>query len=117
MQANDITRERLRRLAGIRGGEAKVLSLFLNLDPREFATAPARSTEVRSVLDRAARLIREDGALAPTARASLHADLERIQAELGKGGLDARAALFWAFVGVPLAWGVWKTLESAVKII
>ncbi|EKS31837.1 OFA family MFS transporter [Afipia clevelandensis] len=35
---------------------------------------------------------------------------------IGKGGLDAKAALFWAFVGVPLAWGVWKTLESAVKI-
>jgi MFS family permease len=35
---------------------------------------------------------------------------------IGKGGLDARSALFWAFVGVPLAWGVWKTLESVVKI-
>jgi MFS family permease len=35
---------------------------------------------------------------------------------IGKGGLDARAALFWAFVGIPLAWGVWKTLESAAKI-
>jgi peptide chain release factor subunit 1 len=92
MQANDITRERLRRLAGIRAGEAKVLSLFLNLDPREFATAPARSTEVRSVLDRAARLIREDEGLGPTARASLRADLERVQAELGSGGLDARGA-------------------------
>ena len=32
----------------------KVLSLFLNLDPREFATAAARGTEVRSLLDRAA---------------------------------------------------------------
>jgi len=91
MQANDITRERLRRLAGIRAGEAKVLSLFLNLDPREFATAPARNTEVRSVLDRAARLIREDEALSHAARASLRADLERVQAELG-GGMDARGA-------------------------
>jgi MFS family permease len=35
---------------------------------------------------------------------------------IGKGGFDAKAALFWAFVGVPLAWGVWKTLESAIKI-
>jgi MFS family permease len=35
---------------------------------------------------------------------------------IGRGGLDARAALFWAFVGIPLAWGVWKTLESAMKI-
>ncbi|HVX99655.1 MAG TPA: OFA family MFS transporter [Pseudorhodoplanes sp.] len=36
---------------------------------------------------------------------------------IGRGGLDLQAALFWAFVGVPLAWGVWKTLESAIKII
>jgi MFS family permease len=35
---------------------------------------------------------------------------------IGLGGLDAKAALFWAFVGIPLAWGVWKTLVSAVKI-
>jgi len=36
---------------------------------------------------------------------------------IGFGGLDVKAALFWAFVGIPLAWGVWKTLESAVKIL
>jgi peptide chain release factor subunit 1 len=92
MQANDITRERLRTLAGIRAGDGKVLSLFLNLDPREFATGAARSTEVRSLLDRAARLIRDDQALARAARASLRADLERVQAELGQGGLDAKGA-------------------------
>ena len=36
---------------------------------------------------------------------------------IGRGGFDAKAALFWAFVGIPLAWGVWKTLESAIKIL
>jgi MFS family permease len=36
---------------------------------------------------------------------------------IGFGGLDVKAAMFWAFVGIPLAWGVWKTLESAVKIL
>jgi MFS family permease len=35
---------------------------------------------------------------------------------IGKGGFDAKALLFWAFVGIPLAWGVWKTLESVAKI-
>jgi MFS family permease len=35
---------------------------------------------------------------------------------IGKGGLDAKAALFWAFVGVPLAWGIWITLKNALKI-
>ncbi|HEY4143425.1 MAG TPA: OFA family MFS transporter, partial [Pseudolabrys sp.] len=36
---------------------------------------------------------------------------------IGKGGFDTPALLFWAFVGIPLAWGVWKTLESAIKIL
>ncbi len=36
---------------------------------------------------------------------------------IGRGGLDARAALFWAFVGIPLVWGVWITLQSAAKIL
>jgi len=35
---------------------------------------------------------------------------------IGKGGLDAKAAVFWMIAGIPLAWGVWKTLLSAVRI-
>ncbi|MEW6639806.1 MAG: OFA family MFS transporter [Pseudomonadota bacterium] len=35
---------------------------------------------------------------------------------IGRGGLDASALVFWAFVGIPLAWGVWITLKNAVKI-
>ena len=85
MQANDITRDRLRRLAEARTGDAKVLSLFLNLDPREFATPPARSTEVRSLLDRAGRLVREEPDLTHKQRESLKADLERVASELGNG--------------------------------
>lgn len=92
MQANDITRERLRRLAQADVGEAKVLSLFLNLDPREFATPPARSTEVRSTLDRAGRLVRDEGDhLSHNQRESLKADLDRLERELGNGGLPKGA--------------------------
>jgi len=86
MQANDITRDRLRRLAEARVGDAKVLSLFLNLDPREFATPPARSTEVRSLLDRAGRLVREESEqLTHEQKESLRQDLERVAAEVGNG--------------------------------
>ena len=35
---------------------------------------------------------------------------------IGLGSLDAKAALFLAFVGIPLAWGVWITLQSAARI-
>ncbi|MGH6840673.1 MAG: MFS transporter small subunit, partial [Methylocella sp.] len=35
---------------------------------------------------------------------------------IGRGRLDAKALAAWASVGLPLAWGVWKTLENAAKI-
>ena len=35
---------------------------------------------------------------------------------IGLGGMDAKAMLAWLAVCVPLAWGVWETLESALKI-
>ena len=35
---------------------------------------------------------------------------------IGHGGFDAEAAVAWALVGVPLAWGVYMTLLSAAKI-
>jgi len=35
---------------------------------------------------------------------------------IGKGGLDVKAALFWAFVGIPLVWGAWKTILIARNI-
>jgi MFS family permease len=37
-------------------------------------------------------------------------------ANLGTGGLDAKAALFWLFVGIPLAWGIWNTVEKALVL-
>ncbi len=35
---------------------------------------------------------------------------------IGKGGLDAKAILFWSLVGVPLAWGVWQTAAKALVL-
>ena len=32
------------------------------------------------------------------------------------GGLDGRTALAWLAVGIPILWGVWITLQSAIKI-
>ncbi|MDA9453699.1 MFS transporter, partial [Bradyrhizobium sp. CCBAU 21359] len=58
----------------------------------------------------------EEVARLQAASAKSEASVQHGSFGIGKGGLDANAALFWAFVGVPLAWGVWKTLESAVKI-
>lgn len=35
---------------------------------------------------------------------------------IGKGGLDFKAAVFWLLVVVPLAWGVWNTVEKALVL-
>lgn len=91
MRANEITRERLRRLADVRPPSGKVLSLYLNLDPSQFGTAPARSTEVNSVINHAERLVRDDERLTHDERVALRADLERVRGFLGNG-LDASGA-------------------------
>lgn len=35
---------------------------------------------------------------------------------IGTGGFDAKAALAWSLVGIPLLWGVWKTLQSTLVL-
>ncbi len=36
---------------------------------------------------------------------------------IGHGGLDAKAALAWAAVGIPILWGVWMTLQQAIVLL
>jgi len=89
--ATDISTDRLRELAGTRSPGGKVLSVFVNLDPRHFAAPPARATEISSVLDEASRLIREHDDLTHQERTALEADVERVRERL-RGGLDAEGA-------------------------
>jgi peptide subunit release factor 1 (eRF1) len=72
MQTNELSPDTLRRLAELRPDEGKVVSIYLNLDPTEFASAPARSTAINSVLDKAARAARSE---APSVRE----DVERLR--------------------------------------
>ena len=58
MAANPITRTRLRRLADVHPDRGRVLSVFLNLDPTEFATPAARSTAITSLVTQALRRVR-----------------------------------------------------------
>src|SRR5918997_2479985 len=90
MAANTITRGRLRRLAELRPARGLVLSVFFNLDPSEFATPAARSTELNSVLTAAARKVDEAEGLDHDARQALRADVERLrevlQGDVGTNG-------------------------------
>jgi peptide subunit release factor 1 (eRF1) len=55
--ANDVTEGTLRTLAQTRAEQETVLSLYLDLDPHRFATAPTRASEIDSLLDSAHREI------------------------------------------------------------
>jgi peptide chain release factor subunit 1 len=80
MQANEVTTERLRRLAETSPGDGgKVLSVYVDLDPSEFATGPARATAITAVLDEAERELRSAGGLGHGAREGLRSGLDRVR--------------------------------------
>jgi MFS family permease len=35
---------------------------------------------------------------------------------IGKGGLDGKAVIAWAIVGIPIIWGVWMTLKKTAAL-
>ena len=82
MAANTITRSRLRSLADVHPARGRVLSVFLNLDPSEFATPAARSTAVSSVMTQAAHRVDEAKDLSQDERAALRQDVERVRERL-----------------------------------
>ena len=84
-------REGLRRLAEVRLDRPIVLSLYLDLDPAQFAAPRARSTQVRSLTDDADRRIRETAGLSHQDRLDLARSLERAR-EFLQGQLDAGGA-------------------------
>jgi peptide subunit release factor 1 (eRF1) len=74
-------------------GEHPVVSLYLDLDPSRFATAPARATQVRSLIDEAERDGRLDrDALSHADRTALTADLERLEQYLGSDEVPVSGA-------------------------
>ncbi|MEA2478301.1 MAG: hypothetical protein QOJ07_223 [Thermoleophilaceae bacterium] len=92
MQTNDLTAGKLRELADLKPPGARVLSLFLNLDPREFATPPARASEIHSLLDQADRCVKEADGLEHDQQKALRADIERARAFFNNGDFDAKGA-------------------------
>src|SRR4051794_27013011 len=77
--AEPITQERVRALAAVHPQQGRVLSVFLNLDPAQFATAPARSSAITSVMTAAAHKVDEAGELTHEERMALREDVERVR--------------------------------------
>ncbi|HWE08811.1 MAG TPA: Vms1/Ankzf1 family peptidyl-tRNA hydrolase [Solirubrobacteraceae bacterium] len=68
-----------------RAGEHPVVSLFFDLDPDQFGTAPARATQLSSLLDEAHRASRSDESLGHDDRKAVEADLSRLEDYLQSG--------------------------------
>src|SRR3954452_9068581 len=82
MAANTIPRSRLRRLADVRPQHGRVLSVFLNLDPAEFATPPARASAITSIVTEASHRVDDARDLDHAEREALKADVARMRAVL-----------------------------------
>ena len=87
MSAQPIDRKDLRRLTVMQPQRGRVLSVFLDLDPRTFATPAARSTAVTSVMTEAARRVEEAEDLDHEEREALKTDLELVREALNESGL------------------------------
>jgi peptide chain release factor subunit 1 len=90
MQTNELTPEDLRRLAALRPENARVLSVFVNLDPSEFPTPKARSSQVTSLLDDADRRVRAVEGLSHEQKTALREDLDKLRDYLRS--FDAKGA-------------------------
>jgi peptide subunit release factor 1 (eRF1) len=87
--AEPITQARLRALAAVHPDEGRVLSVFLNLDPAQFATANARSSAITSVMTSAAHKVEETEGLTHDERDALREDVERVRDVLLDSGVAA----------------------------
>src|SRR4051794_18767243 len=77
--AEPITQDRLRSLAEMRPDSGLVLSVFLNLDPGQFATAAARSTAITSVMTAAAHKVEDAADVSHEDRVALREDVARVR--------------------------------------
>jgi peptide chain release factor subunit 1 len=110
MQTSDLSTEKLRELADARPDEGLVLTLYLDLDPREFAIAPARQSAITSLVNEAAALA-DDEALDHDERTAVRNDVERARAYL-EDELDPDGARGVAIFACEPA-GLFETLRLA----
>jgi peptide chain release factor subunit 1 len=117
-----LTRTRLRRLAEIAPEHGRVLSVYLNLDPTEFATPPARSSAIGSLMNDAQHKVEEsDSDLPHDEKMALRADLEAVrglleQPDIAGEGTRAVAVFACGPAGLLETVRVGRPLESRVVI-
>jgi peptide chain release factor subunit 1 len=101
----------LRELAGRRAEQETVLTLYLDLDPSEFGTAPSAASAVRSLLDEAHRLVES--------RDRPHQERQALRAALARAREELEGSRWWAQEARAIALfaddtlGLWRLLRLA----
>ena len=116
-----LTRTRLRRLAEFTPEHGRVLSVYLNLDPSEFATPSARASAISSLMNDAQHKVEEADDLPHDDRMALRADVgavrERLeQPDIADDGARAVAVFACRPAGLLETVRVPHPLESRVAI-
>ena len=81
-----------KRLLEATAAEHPVISVVFDLNPAEFATAPARATQATSLLDAAHNLETADQTLNHDARQAIRSDLDQLKTYLGSDDLPVSGA-------------------------
>jgi peptide chain release factor subunit 1 len=120
MQVTAPDRDQLRRLSELRLDRPVVLSLYLDLDPGQFATPPARATAIGSLLDEADRKLRDHDGLSHEDRIDLETSLSRartlLQHDLPSEGAHAVAVFASQATDLFEAMKLPRSVRSRVEI-
>jgi peptide subunit release factor 1 (eRF1) len=120
--ADTLTRTRLRRLAELAPEHGRVLSVYLNLDPSEFSTPPARASAITSLMNDAQHQVEAlDGDLGHDERMALRSDVDAVRDVLGQpniadDGTRAVAVFACGPAGLLETVRVGRTLKTRVVI-
>jgi peptide subunit release factor 1 (eRF1) len=82
--ADTLSPARLRELAEVRPQEGRVLSVYMDLDPAEFSTPPARASQITSLITDARHTVDVLDDLSHDERQALRADVEAVREALSQ---------------------------------
>jgi peptide chain release factor subunit 1 len=85
--AETLSPSRLRQLAEVQPEQGRVLSVYMDLDPSEFGTPPARASQITSLVTEARHRIDELDDLDHEEQKALRADVETVRDVLSQPGI------------------------------
>ena len=90
--AETLSPSRLRQLAEVQPEQGRVLSVYMDLDPSEFGTPPARASQITSLVTDARHRVDELDDLSHDEQKALRADVEAVRDALSQPGIADEGA-------------------------